>query len=54
MHLLVVMMYMMIVLVMTVAVLVLCSLHKEHGEAGYPCLFGLLDDLFGSEHLFSD
>jgi hypothetical protein len=50
MHLLVVMMHMM---VMTV-VLVLSTLHKEHGEAGYPCLFGLLDELFGSEHLFSD
>jgi hypothetical protein len=50
MHLLVVMMHMM---VMTV-VLVLSTLHKEHGEAGYPCIFGLLDELFGSEHLFSD
>ena len=52
MHLLVVKMCMMIVLVMTVVVLVLCSLHKEHGEADDPSLcLGLLDELFGSEHL---
>ena len=49
MYLLVVMVHMMSVMVV-VAVLMLCCLHKEHGETGDPCL-GLLDELFGGEHL---
>ena len=48
-YLLVVMVLMMSVMVV-VAVLMLCCFHKEHGEAGDPCL-GLLDELFGGEHL---
>ena len=46
MHLLVVMMDMMVLVV----VLMLSSLHLEHGIVSDPCFLRLLDELFGSEH----